>query len=835
MNFQGIAQEKDSTNISLLQANDSIAKDTSVQITKKRKSVINAPIEYNAQDSMIFSMIGHKVYLYGSGEVHFQEITLKADYIEINLDSNTVYAYGIADSIGKVRGKPFFKQGKEEFTSDTLTFNYKSHKGLIKGVITEEGEGFLHGKITKQQANGEIHLKGGKYTTCNLEHPHFYIALSKAIVIPDDKIVTGPAYLVVAGVPIPFFLPFGFFPNTTSRASGVIIPDYGEEKNRGFYLRRGGYYFAIGEHLDFKVLGEYYTKGSWGLQFNSKYKKRYKFNGNLSANYKYTIVNDVTPPKKLFNFKWTHQQDPKAKPNSNFSANVNFGSTQYHRYDNISTQNYLSNTKQSSISYRKNWPNSPFNMSANFRHSQNSIDSTINLTLPEMTFTMNRIFPFKRKEAIGKQKWYEKIGISYSSNMRNSLKNIKDTALFDPATWKKFENGIQNSVPISTSINLKYFTLSPSVNYKERWYFHSIQKYYDRDVYINGNDTLQGRIVIDTIPGFNRVYDYSTSASLTTKLYGFYQFLGKNKTAVRHVVTPSVSISYRPDFGEPKWGYYKDYIDEKDDTIRYSIYEKAIFGTPGSGRSGSLNFRIGNNLEMKVKNKRDTTNTFKKIKLIEGFTISSSYNMLADSLNWSAISFNGRTKLFNLINITTNGRMDPYAYDSLNSTVINKFEYTTSGKLARLTSASLSAGFSINSKKLKKLFSPEEEDQDNKSEDIDPFSDFSLPWNFRIDYSLRYTKPRLEAKITQALRFSGDVSLTNKWKIGVSSGYDFIVREFTYTSINIARDLHCWQARFTWIPFGFRQQYTFTINAKASLLQDLKYNKKKSWYDNFLN
>lgn len=818
---------------------DSLAIDSTIAQKPPRKSVINVPIYYDSRDSMIFSMAGHKIFLYGGGVVLYENIELKADYIEIDLDSNTVYAYGIPDTLGNVLGKPFFKQGKEEFNSDTLLFNFKTKKGIIKGVITEEGEGYLHGKVTKQHQNGQIHLKGGKYTTCDLENPHFYIALTKAIVIPDDKIITGPTYFVIAGSPIPLGLPFGFFPNTTSRASGVLIPDYGEEKRRGFYLRNGGYYFTLGEHLDLTVLGEYYTKGSWGLTMSSKYRKRYKYNGSINTNYRFILSNPNAEPKKMFNFRWSHQQDAKARPNSNFSASVNFGSTQFSKYDNTSTANYLSNTKQSSISYRKNWPNSPFNVSANLRHSQNSIDSTINFTLPEMTLSMNRIFPFKRKEIVGKSKWYEKIGFSYSSNLRNTLKNVKDTALFDPATWKKFENGIQHRIPLSTSINLKYVTISPSINYTERWYFHSIRKYYDQDIYIDGQDTLYGRIIIDTLPGFNRVYDYSTSASLSTKLYGFYQFLGKNKNTIRHVVTPSVSFSYRPDFGEEKWGYYNEYI-VKEDTIRYSNYERAIYGTPGSGRSGSIGLSLNNNLEMKMKNKRDTTGTYRKITLLDGFSFRSSYNMLADSINWSPISFNARTKLFNIININSSGSINPYVFDSTSSHIINKFELNNSGKIGRLTTVSISTGYSINSQKIKNLF--EKNDVDDESDenseydgDIDPFDDFSIPWNFRIDYSLRYNKPNpyKESRITQAIRYSGDISITNKWKFGMASGYDLVSNKFTYTSINIMRDLHCWRARFTWIPFGTRQQYTFTINAKASILNDLKYQKKKSWFDNF--
>ncbi|MCK5823667.1 MAG: LPS-assembly protein LptD, partial [Bacteroidales bacterium] len=542
----------------------------SIKIKKPKAKTIDAIIDYSAADSIIFSKSTNKLYLYKDAQITYKDIELKADYIELDLEKNEVFATGLLDSLKKIIGKPIFKQGSEEFESEKIIYNFKTEKGLIKGVFSKQSGGYLHSETTKKLPSNEICVKNGKYTTCDLEHPHFYIALTKAKVIPDDKIVSGLAYLVIEDIPLPVGIPFGFFPNTKSSKSGVLIPTYGEEKRRGFYLRNGGWYQAINDNVDLSIRGDIYSKGTWQANVRSRYKKRYKFSGNIDVSYSDLVVSEKGlsdyMKTKQYKILWRHSQDPKANPNSNFSANVNLGSSSYDKYSSNNNAAHLKNTTQSSIHYDKTFQGTPFNFSANFNHSQNSIDSIVNLTLPEMTFNMKRIFPFKMKNNIGKTKWFEKIGISYSSNLKNTV-SIIDTSLFTQETIDELKYGVVHKIPLSTSFKiLKYFTASPSINYTERWYFNYLNKY------INEADTT---LVTDTINGFNRVFDYNYNASLNTQIYGMYQFKKSFIKALRHRLTPSVTLSYRPDFSNAKWGYYK--TDPLDSTKTYSVYSNGIY------------------------------------------------------------------------------------------------------------------------------------------------------------------------------------------------------------------------------------------------------------------
>ncbi|RLD62744.1 MAG: LPS-assembly protein LptD, partial [Bacteroidetes bacterium] len=667
MFFQNYAQNIDSINDTIKTEQDSIIR------KKKKEPRIDDLIDYSASDSIIFLRSANKLYLYKNAQISYKDVELKADYIELDLEKNEVYATGILDSLKKIIGKPIFKQGSEEFESEKIIYNFKTEKGLIKGVFSKQSGGYLHSETTKKLPTNEICVKNGKYTTCNLEHPHFYIALTKAKVIPDDKIVSGPAYLVIEDIPLYVVgIPFGFFPNTKSRKSGVLIPTYGEEKRRGFYLRNGGWYFGISDYFDLSIRGDIYSKGTWQANVRSRYKKRYKFSGNVDVSYSDLVVSEpgLSDYMKTKQYKvlWRHSQDPKASPNSNFSANVNLGSSSYDKYSSNNNAAYLKNTTQSSVHYDKTFPGTPFNFSANFNHSQNSIDSIVNLTLPEMTFNMKRIFPFKVKNNAGKTKWFEKIGISYSSNLKNTV-SVKDTSLFSHKTLDEFKYGIVHKVPVSTSFKLlKYFTVSPSLNYTERWYFTYLNKY------INEADTT---LVTDTLNGFNRVFDYSYNAALNTQIYGMYQFKKSFVKAIRHRITPSVTLSYRPDFSNEKWGYYKK--DPLDSTKTYSVYSNGIYSAPGSGKSGLVNFNVANNIEMKIKSKKDTVTGTKKIVLIENLSFSTSYNMLADSLRWSKIRISGRTKLFKRLDINYSANLDPYILksDSTGNMVnYNRFEWT---------------------------------------------------------------------------------------------------------------------------------------------------------------
>lgn len=827
--FDSTAIQNDTTKVDSIKAN--IPKPAS-----NNDNAIESPIDYIARDSILFDAKNKKMYLYGEAQINYEKIELKAEYIELDLSENTVYAVGVPDSTGKDIGSPVFKEGKEEFKSNNMKYNYRSKRGLINGVITEQSGGYLHSEKTKKQANDEIHIKRGKYTTCNLDHPHFYIGLTKAKVIPDDKIVSGPAYIVIEDVVLPFGIPFGFFPNKSGHSSGIIIPEYGEEANRGFYLRKGGYYFAMNDYFDLQVTGSIYSKGSWGAATHSNYKKRYKYDGSLDFSYEKVRIglpeSSNFQQKNIYWLKWKHNQDRKARPYSNFSGSVDFGKSNYGRYsNNIDPNAYLKNTAQSSISYSKSFPRAPFNFSVNLRHTQSTVNdttTTMTLSVPEFALNMSRIFPFERKHKVGKTRFYEKIGISYSSNMKNTA-TIEEKELFEPNLMDKFDKGVKHTVSSSTQMKLWYFTLSPSWNYNERWYFDYIDKYWD---YTYTSDSINyGKLTTDTIKGFKRAGDQSFTASLNTKIYGMFTFKGKRLQAIRHVLTPNVSYNYRPDYSDnTKYNYYRNYYNGTNDFVMYSIFQNGMYGSPPSGKMGSVRLSLGNNLEMKVLNPKDTTNTPKKVKIFETLNFSTSYNLAADSLNWSALNINGGTTLFKNLRWQYSGTVDPYALDSLGNLTNNFTWEVDSGKFGRLTSANTSLSFSIRSKT---KGNKDKEKTDMLVDYPDAYVDFDLPWSVSFDYNFRYTKSRFEPTINQTIGIRGELKLTPKWKINVSTGYDFKNKDFSYTKIDIYRDLHCWEMRFTWIPFGMRQSYNFQINVKSSILQDLKLNKKSDWTDNF--
>ncbi len=832
--------------------NDSIK----TRILEISDDAIEEPIDYKAKDSILFDVGLQKVYLYGEAQINYQDIELKAEYIELDLGKDLVFAIGIKDSSGNVVGKPEFKDGKDEFSSKEMLYNFKTKKGIIKEVITEQNGGYLHSRITKIQENKEVHIKDGKYTTCNLEHPHFYIKLTKAKVIPDDKIVSGPAYLVIEDVPTPLGIPFGFFPNNSGHKSGILIPEYGEEVNRGFFLRNGGYYFAINDYVDLQARADIYSKGSWGASTITRYKKLYKYNGNLNLKYTSLKIFEDSVSDKMYQIRWKHIQDSKARPNSRFSANVDFGSSSYNRYNAYGAQNRLKNEMSSSISYNKSFANTPFSMSANLRHSQNTSDSTVTLSLPDLGLNMSRIYPFKKKNKTGKSKWYEKIGISMSSNFKNTIKIHEDT-LFKKEALDYFRNGIIHKVPVSTSLKvLKVFTLNPSFSYTERWYSQSIRKeWYDADT--TASDTVSAHYSVRDVKGFHRAGDYIINIPFSTKLYGF--FMNKNPDAyfqaLRHVVTPTIGFSYRPDYSLNYWGYYKKDPRTNSYDNKYSIFNggsnawSGIYGSPPAGKYGSINMRIGNNLELKVKEKNDTTQKTKTkpaIKLIDNLSIATNYNIAADSLNWSDFSLQARTKV-SIINIDCNATFDPYDFNDSTGISYNQFYFRNHKSPARMKSARVSFGFSLRSSttnsKQKKI--EEAKIQSARAAGMlgdyyEDYVDFEIPWNFRINYNYNYNQSAFNTetgdfdyKIVQTVRVSGDVNLTKKWKISISSGYDWESKDFTYTTVDIYRDLHCWEMRFNWIPFGAWQSYNFTIRVKSSMLQDLKINRRKSWADNF--
>jgi lipopolysaccharide assembly outer membrane protein LptD (OstA) len=842
-NSDSLIYLKDTNNFHMVDSLTELKTDKSSKKPKNKKSFISSKVESSADDSTIVSTDGQKIFLFGNAKIKYEDIELTAAYIEVDMQQGIMYAEGTIDSVGKPKGQPVFKQGDEEMKAQNLTYNINNEKGYIEGLYTEQQDGFLHSELTKKNPDNSINMLHGKYTTCELEHPHFYIALTEGKVIPGKVIVAGPSYLVIEDIPLyPLAIPFGFFPSSQKRASGFIIPKFGEEKTRGFYLNNGGYYFAINDHVDLTVLGDVYSKGSWQVGVQSRYKLRYKYSGNVSINYSKVVYGEKGGSdyvnKNNYSIKWAHSQDPKARPNSNFSANVNFASSGNNKYNSTTSQDYLTNTISSSIAFRKTFANTPFSTSINLSHSQNNKDSSMSLTLPQMTLTMSRIQPFKRKNAAGKTRWYEDIGISYSGNYQNKVKTHIDS-LFYHQTLDKFENGVQHSPSISKSFKLfSYLSLSPSVTYSERWYF----KRWKYDAIDENTPITDSTYRIREEKGFYRLYNYNYGASLNTTIYGMVQYKKGPIKAIRHVMTPSVNYTWTPDFSKEKYGFVLfDPRDEKGKAT-YSPYtgigsHNAIFGVPPASKGGgSIGLSLSNTLEMKVKSEKDTVNHEKKIALLEGCNLSTSYNILADSCNWNPLSMSARTTLFKSMDINFNASGDFYALDSTGRKT-KYYENRINGKLVRITSASLSTGFKIDSK----TFSGEEEKNDKEKEkpkekttsnNLEEYDYFKIPWNLNVSYSLSYSKSGKTGKITQNLDFNGDFSLTPKWKIGFQSSYDFDAKKFSYTRFSLSRDLHCWAATLSLVPFGPRQSYSFNIAVKSSILQDLKYDKHKSWYDN---
>lgn len=835
----------DSTETVILSDTTTIVADSVRQDSTSAKPMFTDIVEYNAEDSIKVSVRDKKMFLYKNAFVKYLTTELKADYIELDMENNIAYASGLPDSSGTIVGKPKFKDGAQEFESFDLKYNFKTGKGFVKEIITQQGEGYVQGKLTKRMSDSIYCVKDGWYTTCDQhDHPHFYVRMSKAKMIRDKKVISGFANLYIEDVPLPLAIPFGFFPITKRNTSGILMPTYGEERMRGFNLRDGGYYWFINDYVDLSITGTIYTNGSWGLNLGSNYRKRYKYNGNfyysMSRNHTsekgtpdYTKSND-------WSIRWTHSQDAKANPYTTFSASVDISSASNNYYNSTSINDIANQRKQSSISWSKKWPERPFNITASFTHNQNSRDTSISLSFPNINFRVSQIYPFRRKERVGKMKWYENIGFTYNAELRNSIQT-KESELgksFQNMA-RDWQNGFKHSIPLSTSFNLaKDLSLSPSFTYNGVAYLSSIRK---GDWVIDSTMPGGGYIPIDTIYGLHYAHNYNASLSLSYNptIYGMFQFKPESKIfAIRHVIRPSASVSYTPKIGVPRSKYWKTYMNSQGNEQEYSIFDNKLYGTPsGSEEAGSLNLSIDNNVEMKVRNDQDTTGKeeFKKIKLLESFRIASNYNFFADSMRWSMIQLSARTKVFNnRVNITVNGTLDPYAINA-NAVRINKYN----GGIGRLTRVSASSGIQFSSDNGKKR----EEKNDQLNGHYEEYMDFEVPWSISLDYTFSYSKnysrnpepgakaPLSKSTISQMVRINGDFSLTPKWKFGYSTGYDFQQKEVTATSFNISRDLHCWEMTFSCIPFGTHQSYNFQINVRSSLLKDLKLTKKDSWYD----
>ena len=796
-------------------------KDSLIANNKNSNFSFEDEIIKDAKDSINIDLKNKKIFLYGNAKILYKDIKIEAGFIEIDWNTNLITAKPKLDTLGKKIQIPFFKEGEESFNAEEIKYNLKSKKGIIKQIKAKEGEGFILGDKVKKTENDILYLKNGDFTTCDHDKPHFSIRSKKIKVIPGEKIITGPAYLRLFNFPTPLALPFGYFPNNQKKSTGLIFPSYGESANLGFFLKEGGYYFTLSDKADLSIKGDIYSKGSWGLKSLFRYKQRYKYSGNFDLSYGNIINSEKGFPdysvKKDFFVRWNHKQDAKANPTLQFSANINAGSSTYHRNNTFNSNEYLSNTFQSSVNLSKRWEGKPFSLSANLRHNQNTQTKIINLSLPDISFNMNRIFPFKNLGKKGKESWFHKIGVSYSSNLRNDV-SIADSLLFSKESIKSFRNGIRHSIPISTSVKvLKYFTFSPRINYTERWYTNQINKSWN---------SLDSTIITDTLNKFTRAGEYNITAGLNTKIYGLVQFKKGKIKAIRHVITPNLSFSYKPDFSNSQYGYYKSVQSSTGNTEEYSIMQNGIFGSPSKGKQGNIILNISNILEAKLNSKKDTISSTKKIKIFENLNIGSSYNIFADSLNLNDINLNARTRFLDVIDFTFSSRYDPYVVNENFTNNVNKFELFENGRLARFTNANTTVGLTISNNTFKKK-KEEEKEKNNK-----------ISWSFNANYSLNYNKGYRSSEFSdtiQTLNFSGDLKISDKWKLNFQSGYDFDTKELTYSSINIYRDLHCWEMILNLIPIGYHRSYTFTIRVKAAILQDLKLERKRDWINTDFN
>ena len=850
---------------------DSVRQDTTA-VAAPKKQALDAPVAYEASDSIVFTQGGF-AHLYGDGKVSYPGADLEAAIISMDMDNSTVFARGVTDSLDAVKGRPVFKDGDTSYETDTIRYNFKSKKGIISNVVSQQGEGYVTGNNAKKGAGDELYMKSGRYTTCDHhDHPHFYMQMTYAKVRPKKNVVTGPAYLVVEDVPLPLAVPFFFFPFSSSYQSGFLMPTYMDDSSRGFGLTDGGYYFAISDQMDLKLRADIFTKGSWALNAETNYVKRYKYSGLLQASYQVTKTGDKGLPDysvaKDFKIVWSHRQDPKASPNSTFSASVNFATSSYER-TNIgnmyNSQAMSQNTKTSSVSYSRNFPDQHLSISATTNIAQTMRDSSVAVTLPDLNISLSTIFPFKRKHPVGNERWYEKISVRYTGRMKNSI-TTKDNKLFKSNLVRDWENGMQHDIPISATFTLfKYFNLTPSVNYTERWYTRKVKQDWD---------VQHQEVVRDTTYGFHRVYNYSASLGLNTKIYGMYKpvFLPKKAIQIRHVITPSVSISAAPDFTSSHYGYYDSYIKEgKDgvrDTVNYSYYAGQVFSPPSGGKQGNIQFSISNNLEMKYKDKNDS---IRKVSLIDELGASISYNMAAQVRPWSDLQLNLRLKLSKNYTFSMASTFATYAYEfnERGEVVVGNRTEWSYGRFGRFQGYGTSFSYTLNNdtwKKWKEKFQGKKnKEEDNKEEqadsedetnpdgtkkkkvekaavDSDGYQVFKMPWSLNLNYSFSVSEDRSKPinrktmrypyRYTQNLSASGNIKISNKWAISFNSGYDFEAKKIVQTSFNITRDLHCFSMSASLSPFGQWKYYNFTIRANASILQDLKWEQRSQTQSN---
>ena len=867
---------------------DSIRADS---MMRARSNGIDAPVKYSAEDSLVYDAESGTAYLYGNSKVDYENMKLTSDKVHMNLDKSTVRATGTIDSTaeGGIKGKPVFTMGKDEYKSDTMAFNFKSKKGLIKGVYTEQQDGFLSGEVGKRDSTGSIYLQHGRYTTCDKPHPDFYIALSRAKVRPGKDVVFGPAYLVVADVPLPLAIPYGFFPFSKKYSSGFIMPSYGDESDRGFYLRDGGYYFAISDKWDLKLLGEIYTKGSWGVSAASNYRKRYRYSGSFLFSYQDSKTGDKGLPdfaeQESFKIQWNHRQDPKANPYSSLAASVNFATSSYER-NNLNSmynpQTLTQSTRTSSVSWSTGFSSIGLSLSATTNLAQNMRDSSIQITLPDLNISLSRFYPFKRKHLVGKERWYEKISMSYTGQLANSI-STKEDKLLHSNLIKDWKNAFQHTIPVQANFTLfNYINVTPSFNFTDRMYSKKVTRGWD--------NTLQKEVVRDTTYGFHNVYNWSMNVGASTKLYGFWvpnrKLFGDKIQAIRHVITPQVSFSYSPNFGARRYGYYDSYqyTDASGNVklVEYSPYQDELYSVPGKYKTEMISWDVSNNIEMKIKSDKDTTG-YKKISIIDELGASMSYNAAADYHRWSDLSMRLRLKWWKNYTFSMNAQFATYAYelDANGKPYVGNHTEWGYGRLPRFQGMSQNFSFTLNPEKLKKWFGRKDDKDDDKvsvdsdgpdtniesnmdddlekgkyaakkkrgniaETDDDGYMSFNMPWSLTIGYGITMrentagrfnTKTmRYPYKFTQTLNFSGNIRISDGWNINFSSGYDFENHAMSMTTASLSRDLHCFNMSASVVLAPYTS-YNFTFRCNAATLTDaLKYDKRSGitnavqWY-----
>jgi len=867
---------------------DSIRADS---MMRARSNGIDAPVKYSAEDSLVYDAESGTAYLYGNSKVDYENMKLTSDKVHMNLDKSTVRATGTVDSTaeGGIKGKPVFTMGKDEYKSDTMAFNFKSKKGLIKGVYTEQQDGFLSGEVGKRDSTGSIYLQHGRYTTCDKPHPDFYIALSRAKVRPGKDVVFGPAYLVVADVPLPLAIPYGFFPFSKKYSSGFIMPSYGDESDRGFYLRDGGYYFAISDKWDLKLLGEIYTKGSWGVSAASNYRKRYRYSGSFLFSYQDSKTGDKGLPdfaeQESFKIQWNHRQDPKANPYSSLAASVNFATSSYER-NNLNSmynpQTLTQSTRTSSVSWSTGFSSIGLSLSATTNLAQNMRDSSIQITLPDLNISLSRFYPFKRKHLVGKERWYEKISMSYTGQLANSI-STKEDKLLHSNLIKDWKNAFQHTIPVQANFTLfNYINVTPSFNFTDRMYSKKVTRGWD--------NALQKEVVRDTTYGFHNVYNWSMSVGASTKLYGFWvpnrKLFGDKIQAIRHVITPQVSFSYSPNFGARRYGYYDSYqyTDASGNVklVEYSPYQDELYSVPGKYKTEMISWDVSNNIEMKIKSDKDTTG-YKKISIIDELGASMSYNAAADYHRWSDLSMRLRLKWWKNYTFSMNAQFATYAYelDANGKPYVGNHTEWGYGRLPRFQGMSQNFSFTLNPEKLKKWFGRKDDKDDDKvsvdsdgpdtniesnmdddlekgkyaakkkrgniaETDDDGYMSFNMPWSLTIGYGItmrentagRFNSKtmRYPYKFTQTLNFSGNIRISDGWNINFSSGYDFENHAMSMTTASLSRDLHCFNMSASVVLAPYTS-YNFTFRCNAATLTDaLKYDKRSGitnavqWY-----